>query len=367
MRLRRYFGLLYGLLVLLIVAMGVWWVIFLSYDGRRYERYHRERMEADRAAATYVLENNRDKSGALVEELKQVYPALIFRDGSAGVEALVDPVAIESVKREARSRKRMFTAEGIFFLSLLAAGATILTIAYRSEREFKRARELFLAGATHDLKTPLASLRLYTQTLDRPEIGDSEGARIRRRMLEDVTRLEELIEQILALGYDETADHEVDAVLDLGEETERVLQDLDHYLTANEAVVERDLPPGNPVVAPRFMLALLVRNLIVNAVCHSPSPAKIKISISRRGRMLELSVRDWGPGIPRRDRRRVFEGFVRLDEAEGAGRKSSGAGLGLYLVKRQAEMMGGWVELTSEVGEGSTFSLLLPAHEGDRS
>jgi signal transduction histidine kinase len=358
---------LYGLLVLLIVAIGVWWVIFLSYDGRRYEQYNRERIEADREAAAYVLRSAADTSATLLEDLRRVFPDLVFRETPAGVEAVVNPIAIEEVKREARRRKRMFTAEGIFFLSLLAAGATILTIAYRSEREFKRARELFLAGATHDLKTPLASLRLYTQTLDRHDIGEAEGARIRKRMIDDVQRLEALIEQILALGYDETAGNESDALLDLGEETERVLLELDHYLAANGASVERDLPAGHLVLASPFVLALLVRNLVVNAVSHSLSPAKVKVSLARRGRMLQLSVRDWGPGIPRRDRRKVFEGFVRLDEADGSGRKSPGTGLGLYLVKRQAEMMGGRVELLSEVGAGSTFTLMLPAHEGNRS
>lgn len=367
MRLKRYFGLLYAVLVLLIVSIGVWWVVFLSYEGSRYEKFQLARMEADSTNAALLInavpEIRDDPKG----KLGDVYPHLTFREVRGGFEVSIDPAAVSEVRREAGRRRRMFTAEGIFLLCLLAAGSTILTLAYRSEREFKRARELFLAGATHELKTPLASLRLYTETLGRERLGEKEATGIRERMLEDVSRLETLLEQILALGYDEDAARSLAEVFDAGEEAEGVLQDMQGYLSAHEAAVETDLPAGHRIRAPRLVFALVLRNLVSNAVSHSDSPARVRVTLQRSGSWLRLAVRDWGPGIARKHRERIFRGFSRVIGAGSEGRNSGRAGLGLYLVKRQTEMMGGRVELGSEVGEGSTFTLVLPACDGDRT
>lgn len=121
LRLRRYFGLFYGMLVLLIVSIGVWWVVFLAYEGGWYERYHLDRMAADRMAADHVLSSSSEISGELLEELKRTYPTLVFDDAPDGLKVTIDPGAVERVRHEARRRQRMFTAEGIFFLSLPAA------------------------------------------------------------------------------------------------------------------------------------------------------------------------------------------------------------------------------------------------------
>ena len=367
MRLKRYYGLLYAVLVLLIVSIGVWWVVFLSYEGSRYERFQLARMEADSTNAALLIDSVPEIRADPLGRLGDVYPHLIFREVEGGMEIEIDPAAISEVKREAGRRRRMFTAEGIFLLCLLAAGSTILTLAYRSEREFKRARELFLAGATHELKTPLASLRLYTETLGRAGLDEEQAAGIRERMLDDVRRLETLLEQILALGYDEDAARSVAEVFDTGEEAEGVLRDMEGYLSAHKTALETDLPAGHRIRAPRLVFALVLRNLVANAVSHSHPPARVRVTLERNGGWLSLAVRDWGPGIARKHRERIFRGFSRLAGPGGEEHKSDRAGLGLYLVKRQTEMMGGRVEVESEVGEGSTFTLVLPAYDGDKT
>jgi signal transduction histidine kinase len=362
--LRRYFGVLYGILVALIVAIGVWWVIFLTHEGNRHERYELQRMATEREHAAQLIQNVPEIWADPQKHLGATYPDLIFRETADGVQVDIAPESIARVQREAQRWRRMFTAEGVFFLVLLAAGTTILTVAYRSEREFKRARELFLTSATHELKTPLASLRLYTETLDRPELGGKEGAAIRQRMLQDIQRLESLLEQILAMGYEEAAGLGKREILDLAAETRTILAEMDSFFTGHSAQVATDLPGGHHVLGQRFVLSMMLRNLLVNAVVHSRPPARVSLALSRQGRWVRLAVRDQGPGIARRDRKRIFEGFVRLAEPGDQSRPPTGAGLGLYLVKRKAELMGGRVELESEVGHGSTFTLVLPAANG---
>jgi signal transduction histidine kinase len=371
MVLRRYFGLLYGTLVVLIVALGVWWVYFLTSEGRTHEQIQLQRLSTDQIQANYLIQTVPQIAADPASHLSETYPHLLFRETATGYEAEIDPEAIDQVRQEVRRRQRMFTAEGIFFLLLLAAGTTILTLAFRSEREFKRARELFLTGATHELKTPLASLRLYTETLQRPNLKAASAERIHAHMVEDVERLENLVEQILALGYDEEGAGSHREVLDVGQETRDVLGELEGFLAGHGATVATDLPAEHLVWGQRFIFSLLLRNLLSNAVYHSRGPARIHITLGRDGAWVRLAVKDSGPGISRAERKNIFKEFVRGAETRGpeaeksvTNQQHNGAGLGLYLVKRKVEMMGGKVELDSKPGEGATFTLVMPAYEG---
>lgn len=360
MRLRNHFGLFYGILVLLIVAIGVWWVVFLTYEGRHYERARLDVMAADSTNAALLIRTSPEIHAEPERHLGAAFPHLAFEHTDEGIRVTIRKESVEEVRSEAGRRQRMFTAEGVFLLLLLAAASTILTLSYRSEREFKRARELFLAGATHELKTPLASLRLYTETLGRNGVDGQEADRIRNRMLEDLTRLEDLLEQILSLGYDEKPPLGAATPVDLAEETEMVLQDMRGYLSTHEATVKADLPRGHGVSAPRSILALVIRNLMTNAVRHTPSPAMVTVSLRRAGQWVRLAVTDRGPGIPRKYHKKIFDGLTWAGDWEGLSRKPKGGGLGLYLALRQAKMMGGRIEVESEPGQGSTFTLVLP-------
>jgi len=373
MGLRRYFGVLYGILVVLIVAIAIWWIVFLTQEGRTYEQLQIQRMTTDRIHAEEMIRSVPEIKVDPAGKLGGTYPHLLFHETADGVRVEIDPAAIASVKKEARSRQRMFTAEGIFFLLLLGAGTTILTLAYRSERDFKRARELFLTGATHELKTPLASLHLYTETLDRPELEGGDRSRIRACMLKDIQRLETLVEQILALGYEEEETRSQRTTLNLAEEVRTVLAEMDGFLRGHQTTVETDLPSGHYIRGNRFIFALVLRNLLSNAVLHSPSPVRVVVTLNRSGPWIRLAVRDWGPGIGRADRKRIFKEFLRGEgvgnsepDLEDKRHRPIGAGLGLYLVKRKVEMMGGDVELESEVGKGSVFTLILPATEKEQ-
>ena len=110
-----------------------------------------------------------------------------------------------------------------------------------------------------------------------------------------------------------------------------------------------------------------MRNLVHNAVHYSPPPAMVSIALTRDGRRHRLSVSDRGPGIPRREQKRIFDSFYRAETGAGSlNERPRGSGLGLYLVRRNAESLGGRVELESEEGRGARFVLVLPAVEEER-
>jgi len=330
MKWHRRLGLLYTVLVILILAMGTWWMYYINQEGQNYERYQFQRLATDRLHAVFLLQLDPVVADDPHTALGDTYPHLLFERDGAGWTVSVDPVVHQAVHDEADRRNRMFLAESIFFLALLIAGTTILTLAFRREREFKRARELFLAGATHELKTPLACIRLYTETLERTDLDDEARRRIHHSLVKDIERLEEMMEQILSVSRDQDGPCRRPETLDLAAETAELLDVMHTFLDGNGATVTSELP--------------------ANRLIHDDHH--------------HLSVSDDGPGIPRRDQDKIFDSFYR---ASSGGDHPPGAGLGLYLVRRTAEALGGSVSLDSEEGRGATFTLTLPVQREERS
>ena len=359
MRLHDRLGLLYGILVLLILSIGAWWAYFLSQEGHHYEHYRLQLFATDRLHAAFLVNSVPEIAADPEGTLGRDFPELVFHRDGDRVTVTVRPEAIRAVHAEAARRRRMFLSEGAFLLLLLMGGTTILTVAYRREREFKRARELFLAGATHELKTPLASIRLATETLARPDLEPSQRSRLLANMVQDLERLEGLVEQVLAVSRDaEGTAPGREEIFSPAAVVQEVLAELGPFLERHRAGVTTVLDNRCRLRGDPRLLRVAVRNLVHNAVLYSPAPAAVTVTLGRDGKTCRLVVRDEGPGIPRREHQRIFESFTR--GSTGAHRPG-GSGLGLYLVRRNAERLGGRVTLASSPGEGSAFTLLLPA------
>jgi len=330
-------GLLYGALVALLVVMGVWWMYFLTSEANVQADLQLQKMATDRLHATFLIQADPRVMDRPDELLKPSFPHLIFTRTARGLDVVIDPTVVASIEAGARAKRRMFLFEGLFFLLLLIAGSGILIYSWRSEVRFKQSRELFLSGATHEFKTPLASLRLYTETLFREGLAESDRTRIRTNMLEDMGRLENLVNDVLALSAGDTFDQEPKVRLDLATEARHLVDDLARFAADREAefVVEAD--PGAYVLGTRMTFALALRNLLVNAVTHSDHPVRVVVKVQAGRGHHRVIVGDNGPGIPRRLQNKVFECFY-SGSREG---RSGGAGIGLHLVQRNVESLGG--------------------------
>ena len=221
-----------------------------------------------------------------------------------------------------------------------------------------RVRTDFVANISHELRTPIGAISLMAENLI-AEMGESESARLAEIILNEVTRLNETVNDLLDLAkieFDGLSKRESIHTARVIDEAVGLLRSA--ALAKSVMIVVEDNPDMS-VIGDRAQLVSAVGNLIDNAVKYSKQGSIVKIEVTREdGRML-ISVADNGSGIAPEHLRRVFERFYRVDDARSRG--TGGTGLGLAIVRHIALLHGGDVSVTSEVGVGSTFTLSIPA------
>src|SRR5437867_3966405 len=225
-------------------------------------------------------------------------------------------------------------------------------------RRLDAVRRDFVANASHELKTPVASIRAAAETLLNGALQDPPAARrFTEQLQRDAMRLSRIVSDLLDLSRLEGGSDLAERVrLDViaADEVERLGD------RAEEAGVAIELHADGVPSLPGSGrdLALLVRNLIDNAVRYTPPGGRVDVSVSAEDGKVILRVVDSGMGIPQRDLPRVFERFYRVDRARS--RETGGTGLGLSIVRHVAENHGGEVRVTSELAAGPTFEVRLP-------
>ncbi|HVA95583.1 MAG TPA: HAMP domain-containing sensor histidine kinase [Candidatus Dormibacteraeota bacterium] len=252
---------------------------------------------------------------------------------------------------------------GIIFFALIIAGIIVYTVFLVREIHKNEQQDSFLNAVTHELKTPIASLRLYLETLESREVSEEQRRNFYRIMVEDTDRLLGTVEQILRAGEARHASskknwEEVDFSGAVAETVE--LTRLRHNLPPE--TLRFDSPPSEKLIVrgnPQE-LRTAVFNLVENAVKYSGERTEINIEVLTPNiDTILLKVRDQGVGIPKSELKRIFGRFYRV--ASSATRRVKGTGLGLFIVRSIARRHGGDAYAESEgAGCGSTFTLRLP-------
>ncbi|MEZ5331169.1 MAG: ATP-binding protein [Thermoanaerobaculia bacterium] len=221
-------------------------------------------------------------------------------------------------------------------------------------------RRDLVANVSHELKTPLAAIRGYAETLHDGALDDAEASkRFVHRILEQCRRLQALLEDLLTLSRLERRDEESERVpTDLGEVLNRAAEVMEPIARERQVALQLDLAPVPRFEADAEGLEKLCLNLLDNAVKYNRPGGEVRVRLRRRGGEAVLEVEDSGRGIPEAALPRLFERFYRVDR--GRSRDEGGTGLGLAIVKHAAQRHGGSVEVVSKLGEGSTFTVRLP-------
>ena len=243
------------------------------------------------------------------------------------------------------------------------SGAVLVFHDVSDLRRLERMRQDFVANVSHELKTPLASIKAYTETLLDWALHDEEvNVRFLNRIEEQADRLNRLILDLLSLARLESGegvyDHGPLAILPV------VSKSIEGARARAEAKgIVTTLDPGpidgtTLVVADDEAVRQILDNLIDNAVKYTGQGGWVRVACDQSPESVSIEVADSGIGIPRADLSRIFERFYRVDKARS--RELGGTGLGLSIVKHLVQSIGGTVEVASRVGEGTRFTVGLP-------
>jgi two-component system sensor histidine kinase SenX3 len=238
-------------------------------------------------------------------------------------------------------------------------GSVLVVVSDVTEpRRIDAVRRDFVANASHELKTPAAAIQAAAETIGDAAADDpSAVVRFAAQLERDALRLSRIVMDLLDLSRLETGSDGLERV-DVGrvaaDEAERAAPAADDAGVSLGLDVER----ATPVLGTTRDIGLLLRNLIDNAIRYTPDGGTVRVSVTTVDGQAELTVRDTGVGIPSKDLPRIFERFYRVDRARS--RETGGTGLGLAIVKHVAENLGARVDVESELGVGTTFTVRLP-------
>jgi len=287
--------------------------------------------------------------------------------GEVTPESLRDAVEQAGVSENGPVQCEFETGGRIIEASALhAGGGAVVTVARDRtvERQVERVRRDFVANASHELKTPVASIQALAETLRHSAADDPVAQeRFLVKLEQEAVRLSRLVGDLLDLSRLEGGPSESGTV-DLA----RVLTDEAGRLRprAEGAAIRMvvDAPAPMPVRGSESDLGLMIHNLLDNAIRYSPDGGEVRAALAAAGDAVELRITDTGLGIPARDLDRIFERFYRVDPARSRG--TGGTGLGLAIVRHVVHSHDGQVEVRSVLGAGSTFIVRLPL-AGDRA
>lgn len=254
---------------------------------------------------------------------------------------------------------------GVIFFIMIIAGVVLNTIFLIREIRRNEQHDSFINAVTHELKTPIASIRLYLETLQTREVDEARRREFYRIMIEDNDRLLHTVEQVLRASRTGHGRRQIQSSIidlsDLARECVELTRQRTH-LNADELSFiesltdgERALVQGDP-----DELRAAVSNLIDNAIKYSGKEVKVRVEVSTPDqKQAAIKVTDQGIGIPRGQLKQIFKRFYRVPLRVAS--KVKGTGLGLFIVRSVVSKHGGKTFAESEgEGHGSTFTIILP-------
>lgn len=225
---------------------------------------------------------------------------------------------------------------------------------------FDKSRSQFVANASHELKTPLATMKLLLENmLYQPDMPQELRTEFMQDMNHEIDRLNGIITDLLTLTQMDSHSTALKlSKIDLSALTKETLHTLQIAAESNELDLETSITPGISMQGDAGKLTQIVYNLTDNAIKYTPKGGHITVVLTQEAGKIVFSVTDDGIGIPEEDQKHIFDRFYRVDKARS--RATGGTGLGLSIVRQLVVMHGGTITVSSQPGHGSTFCVTLP-------
>lgn len=271
--------------------------------------------------------------------------------------------ALDAEKASRSSIYWVLLSVGAVLFAFLLAGVILYLIWIIQNINLNRRQSNFIDAVTHELKTPIASLKLYLQTLHRRDVQGPQRQQFYSTMMEDVERLDRLINQLLDVArlQRDQQDPASKEWVSLRSVTQECIERLAKQHSLSLEVFEVSIQDCQ-VLAHRIDIDVMLGNLLDNAIKYASAEPYVEVRITFQNQSALIAISDNGPGIPRHLRRKIFSRFYRAgDELE---RRKPGVGLGLFLVRSIVERLKGSITVSERIKHpGATFLVTLPARE----
>ncbi len=263
-----------------------------------------------------------------------------------------------AIEEKRHSRTRQYLGEGATFLLVILIGAAVVYSSYRRSLRLGRQQNNFILAVTHELKSPIAGIKLNLQTLERRELERSQQQQLLHRSINEANRLNDLCNNMLVVSQLEGRQYKrTSEKVDFSQLVEDTVHD---YATRYPGRVHCELAEDLKLQGDRLLLQMAISNLLENAIKYSAAGTPVSVTLTQKtDGAVRLCVADAGIGIPDAEKQRVFGKFYRVG-AEST-RKTKGTGLGLYLTQHIVWQQGGKIVVRDNLPQGAIFEMQLPA------
>ncbi len=297
----------------------------------------------------------------LLQKQIELLECQFSRNDTRGVNlsALEETAEYKKIVHKWERRRVMIFTEGLFFTGCLVLGLWIVNRSANRELALARQRRNFLLSITHELKSPLAALRLTMETFSRRELTREQVEKLTANGLRETSRLSTLVEDMLLAARLESNWQPLAEPIDLSLLVKDIISNLKiRFPEANIQVqIQANLAP---VSADRSGLISVIQNLLENALKYSPKGAAVVFSAERTAvNRLSIRVLDQGSGVPDTEKQTIFEKFYRLGNEET--RKTTGTGLGLYIVQQVVKAHNGTIQVLDNQPNGTIMAIDMQA------
>lgn len=266
-------------------------------------------------------------------------------------------VEFQELEDSYKRQEWMILGEALFFIISLVIGIYIINRGYNREMIAAQERRNFLLSITHELKSPISSIRLVLETFLKRDLEKNQINQLSGTALEETERLTTLVEDLLLAAKMENHYQPVLESVDVVYLIEELVEKLrTKFPNVDFSFTHNGLIPN--IMADKTGITSITINLLENAVKYSPAPAVIDIQASRNGQLLELEFADQGFGVTEKEKKKIFRKFYRTGSEDT--RSTKGTGLGLYIVKEIVEAHQGTITIEDNQPRGSIFKIKLP-------
>jgi len=320
----RIISIVYSLLLIYIIAAILFWARTLNKQNE------------------LIVKNEIE---ALNNRLDHVMHPAEFRD------------AYNAIKERENSRRRQYLGEGTAFLAIILIGAGVVYTSIRSSHLLSQQQSNFMLSVTHELKSPIAAVKLNLQTMARRKLDEATQMQLIQRSVNEANRLDDLCNNLLLASQMESRHFKFEEgrvnVSNIAEES------LQAYESRGRNIFVAKIEEDCFINGDRLLWKLAINNLLENAVKYSPADTAIILEVIRQEEEVLISVADEGFGIADEEKAKIFKKFYRVGNENS--RKTKGTGLGLYLTSKIIEQYKGVISVRDNVPAGTIFEIAVAA------